>query len=147
MAQNQGNMGMSWTGQWAMKVLFRIVFWDDDGGSTHLWNVCRQLFYTVVHPRRQFWTSYSPPWELETSQSYCCLCRWGETTSLNCSPQHAYYLFPRWYISVESHSKMILTRENQSTEKNLSQCNSVHHKSHTDWPRQKPRPLQSEGDD
>jgi hypothetical protein len=39
----------------------------DDGGSTHLWNVGRQLFYTAVHPRRQFWTSYSPPWELEIS--------------------------------------------------------------------------------
>jgi hypothetical protein len=33
----------------------------DDGGSTHLWNVGRQLFYTAVHPRRQFWTSHS--WE------------------------------------------------------------------------------------
>jgi hypothetical protein len=22
-------------------------------------------FYTAVYPRRQFWTSYSPPWELE----------------------------------------------------------------------------------
>jgi hypothetical protein len=39
----------------------------DDGGSTYLWNVGRQLFYTAVHPRRQFWTSYSPPWELEIS--------------------------------------------------------------------------------
>jgi len=28
----------------------------DDGGSTYLWNVGRQLFYTAVHPRRQFWT-------------------------------------------------------------------------------------------
>jgi hypothetical protein len=27
----------------------------DDGGSTHLWNVGRQLFYMAVHPRRQFW--------------------------------------------------------------------------------------------
>jgi hypothetical protein len=26
-------------------------------GSTYLWNVGRQLFYTAVHPRRQFWTS------------------------------------------------------------------------------------------
>jgi hypothetical protein len=28
----------------------------DDGGSTHLWNVGWQLFYTAVHPRRQIWT-------------------------------------------------------------------------------------------
>jgi hypothetical protein len=28
----------------------------DDGGSTYLWNVGRQLFNTAVHPRRQIWT-------------------------------------------------------------------------------------------
>jgi hypothetical protein len=28
----------------------------DDGGSTHLWNVGRQSFYTAVYPRRQLWT-------------------------------------------------------------------------------------------
>jgi hypothetical protein len=32
----------------------------DDGGSTHLWNVGRQLFYTAVHRRRQFWTVFIP---------------------------------------------------------------------------------------
>jgi hypothetical protein len=65
-----------------VKQKVRIVFWDvlpckvtvgqrfrgDVGGSTYLWNVSRQLFYTAVHPRRQFWTSYSPLWELEISQ-------------------------------------------------------------------------------
>jgi hypothetical protein len=35
----------------------------DDGGSTYLWNVDRQLFYTAVHPRRQLWTSYR--WDLK----------------------------------------------------------------------------------
>jgi hypothetical protein len=34
------------------------------------WNVGRQSFYTVVYPRRQFWTSYSPPWELEISHNF-----------------------------------------------------------------------------
>jgi hypothetical protein len=42
----------------AASMKFRIVFWvvliPDDGGSTYLWNVGRQLFYTAVHPRRQF---------------------------------------------------------------------------------------------
>jgi hypothetical protein len=54
--------------------MFRAVFWvvlpwliPDDGGSMHLWNVGRQSFYTAVQPRRQLWTSYSPPWELEIS--------------------------------------------------------------------------------
>jgi hypothetical protein len=50
--------------------MFRVVFLDiipDDGGSTHLLNVGRQSFYTAVYPRRQLWTSYSPPWDLEIS--------------------------------------------------------------------------------
>jgi hypothetical protein len=37
----------------------------DDGGSTYLWNVGRQIFYTVVHPRKQIWTSKTYLW------SYC----------------------------------------------------------------------------
>jgi hypothetical protein len=55
----------------------------DDGGSTHLWNIGRQSFYAAIYPRRQLWTSYLPPWELEIShnvpvlksccsQKYCC---------------------------------------------------------------------------
>jgi hypothetical protein len=35
----------------------------------------RQSFYTAVHPRRQFWTSYSPPWELEISHMHA-VCTW-----------------------------------------------------------------------
>jgi hypothetical protein len=55
----------------AASMKFRIDFWDvllckiivdrcfrDDGCSTYLWNVGRQLFYTAVHPRRQFWKIY-----------------------------------------------------------------------------------------
>jgi hypothetical protein len=66
---------------------FRFVFWFvlpckiildrrlrgkcclHDQGSTYLWNVGPQLFYAAVHPRRQIWTSYSPPWELKISIS------------------------------------------------------------------------------
>jgi hypothetical protein len=36
---------------------FNWIIIPDDGGSTHLWNVGRQSFYTAVHPRRLFWTS------------------------------------------------------------------------------------------
>jgi hypothetical protein len=39
----------------------------DDGGRTYLWNVGRQSFYTAVHPRRQFWTSYIPVFLLSIS--------------------------------------------------------------------------------
>jgi hypothetical protein len=45
------------------------LFIPDDGGSTYLWNVGRQSIYTAVQPRRQLWTSYPPPWELEISHS------------------------------------------------------------------------------
>jgi hypothetical protein len=54
---------------------FRIVFWDVlpckiivDRRFRGTCCLQHQLFYTAVHPRRQFWTSYSPPWELEISQ-------------------------------------------------------------------------------
>jgi hypothetical protein len=30
------------------------------------------IFYTAVHTRRQFWTSYSPSWELEISHYWSC---------------------------------------------------------------------------
>jgi hypothetical protein len=36
---------------------------SNDGGSKHLWNVCKLLpHYTAQHPRRQS-SSYSPPWK------------------------------------------------------------------------------------
>jgi hypothetical protein len=59
----------------AASMMFRAVFWvilpcrmivdrliPDDGGSTHLWNVGRQSFYTAVQPRRQLWTSFHTQW-------------------------------------------------------------------------------------
>jgi hypothetical protein len=33
-------------------------------------HVGRKSFYTAVYPRRQLWTSYSPPWELEISHRW-----------------------------------------------------------------------------
>jgi hypothetical protein len=55
--------------------MFRIVFWDvlpckiivgrRFRGAYCLHHRSVDNFYTAVHPRRQFWTSYSPPWELE----------------------------------------------------------------------------------
>jgi hypothetical protein len=56
-------------------ILHTAVYIPDDGGSTHLWNVSRQSIYTAVQPRRQLWTSYSPPWELEISHRYIVVTR------------------------------------------------------------------------
>jgi hypothetical protein len=36
----------------AASMMFSCLI-PDDGGSTHLWNVGRSLFYTAVYPRRQ----------------------------------------------------------------------------------------------
>jgi hypothetical protein len=84
----------AWT---TISLKFRFVFWvvlpckitvdrSLRGGSSYLWNVCRQLFYTAVYPRRQIWTSYSPPWELEIwHRQLAC--------SLHCHPQDLLSLF------------------------------------------------------
>jgi hypothetical protein len=69
-------------------MMFRIVFWDVllckmivdrrfRGAYClhHEW----QSFYTAVHPRRQFWTSYSPPWELEISHTM----KWWNTHKIS----------------------------------------------------------------
>jgi hypothetical protein len=38
-----------------------------------------------------------------------CLCRWGHTMSLNCDHQQAYCSYRMWYMSVDSHGRVILT--------------------------------------
>jgi hypothetical protein len=43
--------------------MFRAVFWV----VLPCKMIVDQSFYTAVQPRRQLWTSYSPPWELEIS--------------------------------------------------------------------------------
>jgi hypothetical protein len=50
----------------------------------------RQSFYTAVQPRRQLWTSYSPPWELEISRKTKVLeiC----TCLLDFMPRFSHYL-------------------------------------------------------
>jgi hypothetical protein len=62
-----GYIGVHWTGlanrEWESTGLLynRYPFAlgpliPDDGGSTYLWNVDQQLFYTAVYPRKQLWT-------------------------------------------------------------------------------------------
>jgi hypothetical protein len=65
-------MKISWT--IVVSVLFRVVFWDILPCKIIVvrrfrcaYGLGRQSFYTAVYPRRQLWTSYSPPWELEIS--------------------------------------------------------------------------------
>jgi len=42
---------------------------------------------------------------------------------------------------VWSIGRIILIGENKKTQKNLTQCHSVHHKSYTDWPTSEPERL------
>jgi hypothetical protein len=63
---------------------------------------------------------------------YCCSCRWGETTSLNCGHQRAYCSFPRC-MCVWSSGRMVLTTESRRTRrKNLSQYHFMYHKFYMD---------------
>jgi hypothetical protein len=43
------------TPSYSIMVPFLNTGQGDDGGSTYLWNVGRQLFYAAVHLRRQIW--------------------------------------------------------------------------------------------
>jgi hypothetical protein len=52
----------------------------------------------------------------------------------------AYYAFPRWYEFGERRWNDIDRGKPKNAEKNLSQCHSVHHKSHMYWPRREPGP-------
>jgi hypothetical protein len=47
--------------------------------------------------------------------SCCCSWGWGENVSQNCGNQLAHCSFPRWYMNMESRSRMILTRKNRRT--------------------------------
>jgi hypothetical protein len=66
----------------------------DDGGSTHLWNVGRQSFYTAVHPRRQtwWWRQYAP---LKRRSTIMLLGSITQKTALNrISVTRWYFLYP-----------------------------------------------------
>jgi hypothetical protein len=64
-----------------------------------------------------------------------CSCRWRETVSVNFGHLRAYCSAPRWCLSMESYSGIILTVKPKNSEENLSQCHFVLHKSHIDRPR------------
>jgi hypothetical protein len=64
---------------------------------------------------------------LPNNSTPCCSRRWGETMTINCGHQQAYCLSPR--ATVEWHWQSKTT----NSERNLSQCHFVYHKSHVDW--------------
>jgi hypothetical protein len=47
----------------------------------------------------------------------CCTCQWGEKMPVNCNQQWASCSSLKWYISLESHGGMMLTDENQRTQR------------------------------
>jgi hypothetical protein len=55
-----------------------------------MWPQAWERFWTVVLSDKTLLVPYvRRPWS-------CCLCRWGQTTSLNCGLQRAWFSFPRW---------------------------------------------------
>jgi hypothetical protein len=76
-----------------------------------------------------------------------CEVGWVLVPKHGCLLTLAYYAFPRWYEFGEQWWNDILTGKPKNSEKNLSQCHSVHHKSHIDWPGCEPWPPQWEASD
>jgi hypothetical protein len=69
-------------------MMFRVVFWDilpckiiidrrfRGAYCLHYqYAPLKRRSTIILHARRQLWTSYSPPWELEISQSTSMICR------------------------------------------------------------------------
>jgi hypothetical protein len=57
-----------WCSELSSWMYCRVKRLSTDVSEVRTASITRDEFYTAVHPRRQFWTSYSPPWELEISQ-------------------------------------------------------------------------------
>jgi hypothetical protein len=93
---------------------------DDDGGSTYIWNIGRQLFYTAVHPRRQIWTSYSPPWELEISHNRCIFATWLRTNLKMIEVIREVYIGPQNLIRMQK--KLVLYRGHLCGSFNVAVC-------------------------
>jgi hypothetical protein len=63
---------------------------------------------------------------------------WRWCGSSGCLLTLAYYAFPRLYEFRERRWNDIDRENPKNSEKNLSQCHLVHHKSHMDWPGREP---------
>jgi hypothetical protein len=63
-----------WCSELSCGIYCRVKWLSTDVSEVRTASIIRdhpwKSFYTTVYPRRQLWTSYSPPWELEISHTY-----------------------------------------------------------------------------
>jgi hypothetical protein len=70
--RNISSLTVLWCSELSSGLYCRVKWLSTDVSEVRTASIIRddrQSFYTAVQPRRQLWTSYSPPWELEIS--YC----------------------------------------------------------------------------
>jgi hypothetical protein len=96
----------------------RLTYRADDGGSMHIWNIGKLLpNYTAQHPRRLL-SSYSLPWEPETSAFKTVSWEWDrfETSScwhLRSSLRSRRHAGCNIYISTHTFLRVLCTRLGQ----------------------------------
>jgi hypothetical protein len=124
---------------------FQLLSWRQYGSPkrwhqhTSLRGVKTQNIVIIIVNAVKTWSINTDSGIHKASRSFCCSYGWGNTTSLNFGHQWAYCSSPSWYVSMESYGGMIMAGETGGSQRKKKPVPvPLYHKSHADWPKQKP---------